>query len=72
MTRDIRHVDPTRQCHISECVAVSAMRDGMNFVPYKCTLTRARKPCFGCSFSGAICVNPWSTDAVTDATAYIN
>ncbi|CAN8270906.1 unnamed protein product [Cochlearia groenlandica] len=78
---------------ISECVVVNAVRDGMNLVPYKYTVTRegssvldkalgfgeeeddVRKSVIivsefiGCSpsLSGAIRVNPWNIDEVTDA-----
>ncbi|EOA29862.1 hypothetical protein CARUB_v10012956mg [Capsella rubella] len=76
---------------ISECVVVNAVRDGMNLVPYKYTVTRQGSPALdaalgfgeddvrksviivsefiGCSpsLSGAIRVNPWNIDAVTDA-----
>ncbi|KAF2575070.1 hypothetical protein F2Q70_00000981 [Brassica cretica] len=76
---------------ISECVVVNAVRDGMNLVPYKYTVTRQGSPVLdealgfgagdvrksviivsefiGCSpsLSGAIRVNPWNIDAVTDA-----
>ncbi|CAN8271160.1 unnamed protein product [Cochlearia groenlandica] len=76
---------------ISECVVVNAVRDGMNLVPYKYTVTRQGSPLLdealgfgdddvrksviivsefiGCSpsLSGAIRVNPWNIDDVTDA-----
>lgn len=77
---------------ISECVVVNAVRDGMNLVPYKYTVSRQgsaeldkamgvdgtefpRKSVIivsefiGCtpSLSGAIRVNPWNIDSVSDA-----
>ncbi|KAK9059512.1 hypothetical protein SSX86_020216 [Deinandra increscens subsp. villosa] len=76
---------------ISECVVVNAVRDGMNLVPYKYTVSREGSPeldkalgisepkdrksmiivseFIGCSpsLSGAIRVNPWNIDSVTEA-----
>ncbi|KAM7508394.1 hypothetical protein LguiA_018847 [Lonicera macranthoides] len=77
---------------ISECCVVNAVRDGMNLIPYKYTvsrqgcpdfdtalgldgLTRTRKSVIivsefiGCSpsLSGAIRVNPWNIDCVSEA-----
>lgn len=77
---------------ISECVVVNAVRDGMNLVPYKYTVSRQGSPeidkamgvdgtefprksviivseFIGCSpsLSGAIRVNPWNIDSVSDA-----
>ncbi|KAL7590344.1 probable alpha,alpha-trehalose-phosphate synthase [UDP-forming] 11 [Lactuca sativa] len=78
---------------ISECVVVNAVRDGMNLVPYKYTVSRQSSPeldkalgideneskerksviivseFIGCSpsLSGAIRVNPWNIDSVTEA-----
>uniref|UniRef100_UPI001CB965B2 probable alpha,alpha-trehalose-phosphate synthase [UDP-forming] 11 n=1 Tax=Erigeron canadensis TaxID=72917 RepID=UPI001CB965B2 len=80
---------------IAECVVVNAVRDGMNLVPYKYTVSRQgnseldevfrryephgdTKPkrsiiivseFIGCSpsLSGAIRVNPWNIDSVTEA-----
>ncbi|KAK9055206.1 hypothetical protein SSX86_026288 [Deinandra increscens subsp. villosa] len=76
---------------ISECVVVNAVRDGMNLVPYKYTVSRQGSPeldralgigepsdrksviivseFIGCSpsLSGAIRVNPWNIDSVTEA-----
>ncbi|KAK6151504.1 hypothetical protein DH2020_014139 [Rehmannia glutinosa] len=74
---------------ISECVVVNAVRDGMNLVPYKYTVSRQGCPdldkalgvenCkksviivsefIGCSpsLSGAIRVNPWDINSVSDA-----
>ncbi|KAJ0800256.1 putative alpha,alpha-trehalose-phosphate synthase (UDP-forming), Trehalose-phosphatase [Helianthus annuus] len=80
---------------IAECVVVNAVRDGMNLVPYKYTVSRqsnrdldevllmnkpeeARKAkksviivseFIGCSpsLSGAIRVNPWNIESVTEA-----
>ncbi|XAR51210.1 Alpha,alpha-trehalose-phosphate synthase (UDP-forming) [Bertholletia excelsa] len=77
---------------ISECCVVNAVRDGMNLVPYKYTVSRQSSPeldkalglqepviprksviivseFIGCSpsLSGAIRVNPWNIDAVSDA-----
>ncbi|KAM0026152.1 putative alpha,alpha-trehalose-phosphate synthase (UDP-forming), Trehalose-phosphatase [Helianthus debilis subsp. tardiflorus] len=76
---------------ISECAVVNAVRDGMNLVPYKYTVSREGSPeldkalgisepkgrksviivseFIGCSpsLSGAIRVNPWNIDSVTEA-----
>ncbi|KAL6525469.1 putative alpha,alpha-trehalose-phosphate synthase 11 UDP-forming [Orobanche hederae] len=77
---------------ISECVVVNAVRDGMNLVPYKYTVSRQGSrdldkalgvensdnlkrsviivsEFIGCSpsLSGAIRVNPWNTDSVSEA-----
>ncbi|KAJ9550835.1 hypothetical protein OSB04_014880 [Centaurea solstitialis] len=80
---------------IAECVVVNAVRDGMNLVPYKYTVSRQSNPeldrslltnepeqdpkpkrsvivvseFIGCSpsLSGAIRVNPWNIDSVTEA-----
>ncbi|XP_071725205.1 probable alpha,alpha-trehalose-phosphate synthase [UDP-forming] 11 [Rutidosis leptorrhynchoides] len=76
---------------ISECVVVNAVRDGMNLVPYKYTVSRQSSPVLdkalgidepkdrksviivsefiGCSpsLSGAIRVNPWNIESVTEA-----
>ncbi|KAI7737013.1 hypothetical protein M8C21_032545, partial [Ambrosia artemisiifolia] len=76
---------------ISECVVVNAVRDGMNLVPYKYTVSRQSSPeldnalgisgtkdrksviivseFIGCSpsLSGAIRVNPWNIESVTEA-----
>ncbi|CAK9176831.1 unnamed protein product [Ilex paraguariensis] len=77
---------------ISECSVVNAVRDGMNLVPYKYTVSRQGSPnldkalgldgsatprksvlivseFIGCSpsLSGAIRVNPWNIDSVSDA-----
>ncbi|XP_071733607.1 probable alpha,alpha-trehalose-phosphate synthase [UDP-forming] 11 [Rutidosis leptorrhynchoides] len=80
---------------IAECVVVNAVRDGMNLVPYKYTVSRqsnheldkvllndepeghpkAKKSVIivsefiGCSpsLSGAIRVNPWNIESVTEA-----
>ncbi|GFP89728.1 probable alpha alpha-trehalose-phosphate synthase [UDP-forming] 11 [Phtheirospermum japonicum] len=70
---------------ISECVVVNAVRDGMNLVPYKYTVSREGGPdvespkksviivseFMGCSpsLSGAIRVNPWDINSVADAMA---
>jgi trehalose 6-phosphate synthase/phosphatase len=72
---------------ISECCVVNAVRDGMNLVPYKYTVSRQGLPdpdggstrskksviivseFIGCSpsLSGAIRVNPWNIDCVSEA-----
>ncbi|KAL3643106.1 putative alpha,alpha-trehalose-phosphate synthase [UDP-forming] 11 [Castilleja foliolosa] len=68
---------------ISECVVVNAVRDGMNLVPYKYTVSRQGagnsetlkksviivSEFIGCSpsLSGAIRVNPWNIDSVSNA-----
>nr|AXH37644.1 trehalose-6-phosphate synthase [Moringa oleifera] len=78
---------------MAECCVVNAVRDGMNLVPYKYTVSRQGSPVLdkalgvfdnnsalrksviivsefiGCSpsLSGAIRVNPWNIDAVSDA-----
>ncbi|GFP95216.1 probable alpha alpha-trehalose-phosphate synthase [UDP-forming] 11 [Phtheirospermum japonicum] len=68
---------------ISECVVVNAVRDGMNLVPYKYTVSRQvvgnsetlKKSVIivsefiGCSpsLSGAIRANPWNIDSVSGA-----
>nr|GEV79951.1 probable alpha,alpha-trehalose-phosphate synthase [UDP-forming] 11 [Tanacetum cinerariifolium] len=75
---------------IAECVVVNAVRDGMNLVPYKYTVSRQSNPeldevlfteprakksviivseFIGCSpsLSGAIRVNPWNIESVTEA-----
>ncbi|XP_073296572.1 probable alpha,alpha-trehalose-phosphate synthase [UDP-forming] 11 [Primulina huaijiensis] len=77
---------------ISECVVVNAIRDGMNLMPYKYTVSRQGSPeldkalglhgsatprksvtivseFIGCSpsLSGAIRVNPWDINSVTEA-----
>ncbi|CAI9293610.1 unnamed protein product [Lactuca saligna] len=80
---------------IAECVVVNAVRDGMNLIPYKYTVSRQSNPdldrvlepdepesnpkpkksviivseFIGCSpsLSGAIRVNPWDIDSVTEA-----
>ncbi|KAJ7979526.1 Trehalose-6-phosphate synthase [Quillaja saponaria] len=78
---------------ISECCVVNAVRDGMNLVPYKYTVSRQGTPALdkslgiddesatpkksviivsefiGCSpsLSGAIRVNPWNINDVSDA-----
>ncbi|XP_052199099.1 probable alpha,alpha-trehalose-phosphate synthase [UDP-forming] 11 [Diospyros lotus] len=77
---------------ISECCVVNAVRDGMNLVPYKYTVSRQGTPdlhkalglegsaiprksviivseFIGCSpsLSGAIRVNPWNIDSVSEA-----
>ncbi|KAK2985276.1 hypothetical protein RJ640_009789 [Escallonia rubra] len=77
---------------ISECCVVNAVRDGMNLVPYKYTVSRQGSPeldkalgldaselprksviivseFIGCSpsLSGAIRVNPWNVESVSEA-----
>lgn len=77
---------------ISECCVVNAVRDGLNLVPYKYTVSRQGSPeldkalridesamprksviivseFIGCSpsLSGAIRVNPWNIDSVSEA-----
>ncbi|KAL1823296.1 hypothetical protein ACET3Z_010074 [Daucus carota] len=77
---------------ISDCCVVNALRDGMNLVPYKYTVSRQGSPVIdkamglegqeairksviivsefvGCSpsLSGAIRVNPWNVESVSDA-----
>lgn len=77
---------------ISDCCVVNALRDGMNLVPYKYTVSRQGSPeidkamgldgqealrksviivseFIGCSpsLSGAIRVNPWNVESVSDA-----
>ncbi|XP_057749211.1 probable alpha,alpha-trehalose-phosphate synthase [UDP-forming] 11 [Arachis stenosperma] len=67
---------------ISECCVVNAVRDGMNLVPYTYTVCRqiveSERPnqsviivseFIGCSpsLSGAIRVNPWNIDDVSEA-----
>ncbi|XAR66688.1 Alpha,alpha-trehalose-phosphate synthase (UDP-forming) [Bertholletia excelsa] len=66
---------------ISECCVVNAVRDGMNLMPYEYTVCRQRKEAIssksviivsefiGCSpsLSGAIRVNPWNIDLVSEA-----
>ncbi|KAL3619456.1 Sesquithujene synthase A [Castilleja foliolosa] len=60
---------------ISECCLVTAVRDGMNLIPYEYVVCRQGTSMLvvseflGCSpsLSGAIRVNPWNTDAVSEA-----
>lgn len=77
---------------ISDCVVVNAVRDGMNLMPYKYTVSRQGNPeldkalglqdsatprksvtivseFIGCSpsLSGAIRVNPWDINSLTEA-----
>ncbi|GFQ06603.1 alpha alpha-trehalose-phosphate synthase [UDP-forming] 5 [Phtheirospermum japonicum] len=63
---------------ISECCLVTAVRDGMNLIPYEYVVCRQGTSMLvvsefiGCSpsLSGAIRVNPWNTDAVSEAMDY--
>ncbi|CAL9225844.1 unnamed protein product [Arabidopsis halleri] len=79
---------------IAECCLVTAVRDGMNLIPYEYIICRQGNPklnetigldpsaakksmlvvseFIGCSpsLSGAIRVNPWNIDAVTEAMDY--
>ncbi|CAN8325025.1 unnamed protein product [Cochlearia groenlandica] len=79
---------------IAECCLVTAVRDGMNLIPYEYIICRQGNPILnetigidpsapkksmlvvsefiGCSpsLSGAIRVNPWNIDAVTEAMDY--
>lgn len=68
---------------IAECCVVTAVRDGLNLIPYEYTICRQGNPeddspkqsmlvvseFIGCSpsLSGAIRVNPWNIDAVAEA-----